>query len=339
MTAAPALTVRGAADLINAVPYLLGFHPVDSLVVVGMADGNIVVTIRVDLEAAVADPDSVARSIAAMWRGGATRYLGLVFDDAAVPCSGDDLLRWGGVVADLLTTVNHLSGELGDVLLVADQRYWSYQCHGSGCCPDEGQVVAPAASEVPARATYAGMVALPDRRAVERLLDPAPDEIRQALLQPVKTTIDAARDEAVYGDARRLDRSDVRAVFAAARDVASGDLGLDQVDVVRFAAALMRIDVRDSVWIAIDDARLPDDDLWRHLARVLPAPYSAPPLFLIGWAAWRRGHGALALIAAERALEADPTYSAADLLLAALTNGVDPRSMPKVRRPARKYGR
>ena len=104
MTAAPALTVRGAADLINAVPYLLGFHPVDSLVVVGMADGNVVVTIRVDLRVALTDPEVVARSVAAMGRGGATRYLGLVFDDAAVPEAAPSRCAWGGVVADLVTS-------------------------------------------------------------------------------------------------------------------------------------------------------------------------------------------------------------------------------------------
>ncbi len=52
------------------------------------------------------------------------------------------------------------------------------------------------------------------------------------------------------------------------------------------------------------------------LARRLPAPYDAAPLFLFGWASWRSGNGALAGIAAERALDSDPSYSAADLLLA-----------------------
>ena len=174
-----------------------------------------------------------------------------------------------------------------------------------------------------------------------RLLDPAPDEIREALLQPVvssRSTPLATR--LVYGDVRRMDRCGrPGGVRGAPATSPQATVGIDEVDVVRFAAALMRIDVRDSVWIAIDDGRLPDDDLWRHLARVLPAPSAAPPLFLVGWAAWRRGHGALAAIAAERALEADPAYTAADLLMAALTNGVDPRSMPRVRRSGRKYDR
>jgi hypothetical protein len=63
----------------------------------------------------------------------------------------------------------------------------------------------------------------------------------------------------------------------------------------------------------------------------LPSPYDAPPLFLFGWAAWRSGDGTLAGIAAERAVASDPNYSLADLLLAALSHGLDPRRFRKLR--------
>ena len=67
------------------------------------------------------------------------------------------------------------------------------------------------------------------------------------------------------------------------------------------------------------------------MARRLPGPYDAAPLFLFGWASWRAGNGALAGIAAERAVTSDPAYSAADLLLAALSRGLDPRRLPRLR--------
>jgi hypothetical protein len=135
-------------------------------------------------------------------------------------------------------------------------------------------------------------------------------------------------------------RSDVRALFAAARTAElTGGGELPEPRMARFAAALRRVEVRDRVWTALDDGRLPGDVLWRHMATVLPDPFSAPPLFLVGWAAWRRGNGALAMIAAERALEADPGYGAADLLLSAISNAVDPRMLPRIRRAGRKYGR
>jgi hypothetical protein len=73
--------------------------------------------------------------------------------------------------------------------------------------------------------------------------------------------------------------------------------------------------------------------LWRELGRRLPSPYDAPALFLFGWSAWRAGDGASAGIAADRAVASDPDYSAADLLRAAISSGVDPRQMPRLRMP------
>src|ERR1700755_3276949 len=114
MTAAqssPAVTVRGPADLINAVPYLLGFHPVDSLVVIGMAHGNVVVSIRVDLDAAVTDQGAVTQSIAAMRRGGAEQFIGVVFDETSLPLIDSETLPWSGLIADVMMTVMSVDGD------------------------------------------------------------------------------------------------------------------------------------------------------------------------------------------------------------------------------------
>jgi hypothetical protein len=79
-----------------------------------------------------------------------------------------------------------------------------------------------------------------------------------------------------------------------------------------------------AVWLAIEDGRIDGRDLFLHLARTPPESRRAPALFLFGWKSWREGHGALASMAVERALHADPVYSAATLLQAALTQGIDP---------------
>jgi len=84
--------------------------------------------------------------------------------------------------------------------------------------------------------------------------------------------------------------------------------------------------------------RLTGIQLWVNLARRLPNPYDGAPLFLAAWSTWRDGNGALAGIAAELALESDPGYSAADLLLAALARGLDPHTLPKLRLPAQSKG-
>jgi hypothetical protein len=122
-------------------------------------------------------------------------------------------------------------------------------------------------------------------------------------------------------------------MFAAARTADSPGVEFDLADeqVVRFGAALRSIPMRDAVWMAIDEKRIDGRPLWQQLARRLPAPYDAASLFLFGWASWRAGEGALAGIAAERAIDSDPAYSAADLLLAALSQVTDPRRLPRLR--------
>jgi len=90
---------------------------------------------------------------------------------------------------------------------------------------------------------------------------------------------------------------------------------------------------QDETSRGVDQGRLDGRALWRELARRLPPPYDAAPLFLYGWASWRDGRGPLAGIAAERALASDPDYTAAELLLGALQQGLDPHRTPRLRMP------
>jgi hypothetical protein len=229
-------------------------------------------------------------------------------------------------VADRIHSVGAV---VDDVLLVSRQRMWSYTCLDPVCCPPEGRPL-PAGSEVAAAATFAGLVALPDRDSLGELLRPEPGRER---LVPLLDAAEATMvTQLLRGQDARATRSVKRAIFAAAR-AADADLTLQLPgeDLVRFAAALRRIAIRDSVWPAVDDRRLDGRSLWQQLARRLPPPHDAAPLFLVAWRTWREGDGALAGIAAERALDSDPGYSAADLLLAALSQAIDPRRMPRLR--------
>lgn len=331
----PTARIHGPAELLQAIPYLLGFHPHDSLVLVGLQGTRLVVTARLDLSDA-AEPGVIAHSISAMSGGGAGTVVGVVYDDDAAPAGGPTG-AWTGLVAAVAADAAANACNLSDVLVVAGRRWWSLCCADEACCPPSGRDLPATPSEFTAAATVQGVVALPDRAALAAVIDPVPHSIRAALEPIIEHFENAAVAAVLAGHTTRWDRSVKRALFTAARGAeAPGWSGPNDTTVARFGVALGTVAIRDAVWMAIDDGRLPGRALWRDLARRLPAPYGAAPLFLFGWSAWRAGEGALANIAADRALESDPGYSAADLLVAALARGVDPRQLPKLRqrRPA-----
>ncbi|TAM84907.1 MAG: DUF4192 domain-containing protein, partial [Jatrophihabitans sp.] len=313
----PALRISGPADLLQAIPYLLGFHPARSLVLVGLADARLVVTARMDVDD-LADEATLRHTMASMLRGGARTLVVAVFDDDP-PASGTGP-AWQGLPADLRSRCAEagvavgVAADVADVLLVARGRWWSLRCADPGCCPPEGHEL-PEAPPVVAAATYAGLVALPDRDSLGALLDPVADTDREAMVPHLAAAEREAGEARTPVLRRRWELRQRRALLTAAAAADSRTVDLDVAVVAGFGVALRSIPVRDAMWAAADGGRIDGRPLWRELARRLPSPYDAAPLFLFGWGSWRHGHGALANIACDRSLASDPAYSAADLLL------------------------
>lgn len=325
------LRVRGPGDLLQAVPYLLGFHPSDSLVLVGLRAGRVAVTARVDLPDLSA-PGLVPDLLSALVRGGAQQLVAVVYAPGGRLSAPQ--LPWRAAVEQMVAGCDEVGIEVRDAILTCAGRWWSYLCADDGCCPADGHRLPEQTSVIAAAATYAGLVALPAREALAATLEPLPEAARRSLLPLVNRCEQTVAQQVHAGRGPRHERAVKRAIFAAARQSEQPEWSaesLDQQTLARFGAALRTAAVRDPLWVAIDGGRLDGCGLWRELGRRLPSPYDAAPLFLLGWQSWRAGNGALAGMAAERALAADPGYSAADLLLAALHHGLDPRRVPRIR--------
>jgi hypothetical protein len=317
--------INGPAELLAAVPYLLGFHPEESLVLVGLADGALVVTARLDL-ADAAPGRCLGDTFAAIVRGGTTQVVGIVFAAGRAKEDRPQTL----ISTRLQDEAGRAGVELIDVMTVIGDRWWSELCTDTCCCPPEGRVLASEPTAFGLASIVAGTVVAPSREAMAQRLAPMPDRQRlQVLIDQAEST---AAEALLRARLAGHDSSLKRAIFAAARAAAAGVYPAD-ADVARYGAALSRTAIRDAVWLAVDGGRLADGNLWLDLARRLPAPYDASALFLYGWQAWRDGNGALASVAAERAVVSDASYSAAHLLLGALARGVDPRRVPTLRPP------
>lgn len=334
----PTVRISGPADLARMAPYLIGFKPKQSLVIVGLAGKSIVVTVRVDLADLVEDAPAglLSGTVAAMVRGGARALVAVVFDDRAEPDADPHApLPWHGLAEAVASEANLAGVVLDDMLLVSRGCWWSFSCGDPDCCPD-GTPLDDESSTVDAAAAYAGLVALPDRAALAALLEPDPPAVRDPLLPRLAdaaTEMSAAIKAVQAADRKRRVRALKRDLFTAARRADQPGTGIALADekLVRYGAALSTTMIRNAVWLAVDDERIDGRELWRYLGRRLPGPYAAAPMFLFGWASWRAGNGAFARIAADHALAADPAFSPADLLLAALSHGFDPRQVPKLR--------
>lgn len=321
MTADSVLTLRSAADIVAAVPYLIGFHPQDSLVAVAVRDTEVVFACRQDLPPpdgprAEADAAHVA-SVVAGHRASAATVIGYG-PPARVTPAVDRLVR----------ALTNRGVDVEDILRVTDGRWWSYRCAGGGCCPAEGRTC-DTSGPVAAAATVAGHVALPDRSALVARIAPAhgPDRAAmisataaaerrlQALLSPSVPAAPPAARVAL----RRAGRA---AVGQALRRAAGGGRPTPE-ETAWLGVLIAHVCVRDQAWRANDEEpwQVP---LWTDVLRRVEPSYVPAPACLLAFAAWRAGHGALAAVAVERALAQDPAYTMAQLLDGILRHGLPP---------------
>lgn len=356
----PRIRISDPGELIETVPYLLGFHPRESLVLIGFAGGaesagpqQIQVTVRLDLPdplAAGLDAEALGPLCDVLLRADSEAMAAVLVTESVRgdPRACDELRA----CRDLLAVTMAAAGiEVLDVLVATGHRWWSLCCEQPGCCPAEGHDRALGCSAAAAEATFAGLVALPDRQAMAATLAGRSAEQRAALLprlaeaelvaaelaaaelavSALGVEAELAAESEVAGDratpqpaaARR--RAQVAALLAAAAEPPS-ELTAEQL--AGHAVALTDRTVRDALWLAVDDGCPGASRLMAELHTRLPSPYDAAPLFLFGWSQWRAGNATLAMMAAERVLQSRPGYSAAVLLVTAAQRGLDPRTVP-----------
>jgi len=99
----------------------------------------------------------------------------------------------------------------------------------------------------------------------------------------------------------------------------------DDDQVAWLAVTLADLRVRDDAWARMDPGhRAAHQRLWTDVVRRATEPYVPAPASLLAFTAWQSGEGALANMAIERALAADPGYSMAHLLGQAVDAGLPP---------------
>lgn len=351
------LTASRPRDLLAAVPHLLGFQPVESLVVLCLGpDGRrLGPTMRLDLP-----PDGTRKPIVAavhtmepaLARVRASRVFVLLYSDR-------DL---AGEVLDAVTPLlDRLGLRLEDAWHIGRGVYRSLTCEQS-CCPPEGMPLADLdASLLRAELVYRGEAVLADRAELLGDLSPLPPSVRAevekaahaAWLRPAGGSLGrrAAAAAALSGWRRALaawpevpEPATAGVLLAALDDVVVRDaimmtavpgcgdvaerLAVRDVDgdVQRALAAMFGPVAGRPRWVVRPDRDLADAvaGLLRHLVRAAENHRRAAPLAAWAWLAWWTGNGALAADLVDRALDADPGYSLARLLETAVHGPLPP---------------
>lgn len=364
--AAHQVTLRTPAELADALPYLLGYRPEDSIVLVALHDrdgrGRFGGRARLGIPTNAHDWESAARQLAHGLITGSERrgarpeqMVAYLCQEPAEGESGQQVMRRLSRLAGLLRTeCGRLDVPVIEALCVSDGRFWSYCCPDEACCPAEGRPTGPPGTSVmAAAATYAGLQVRGTLRELRaRLL---PWESTAALEQEavldttsmaqVPRMLDPAGKVAVAQETIGLAER-IMTRFAGAPPV-SGTLQADLRDDALLGheeAARLILGIQDRTtrdraaeWMERDEAG-PALRLWRALARRCVGPYgehAAAPLTLAGWVAWSAGDEIEAREALAMALGADPGYLFARLLHQACNEGLDPESIRRCLRTER----
>jgi hypothetical protein len=327
---APLLRVRSPADLVEVVPFLIGFHPAESLVLLGLNGQRerVGLTLRLDLPAARAAPGSVETCVAHLIRADARSAVAVVYDRPPAFWYDDGLpaLPHADLIADVMDCLEVRDIALADALLVADGRWWSYLCANQRCCPAAGQVLrTPAdASPIVAAATVAGMTAATDREALAGSIAPLPMSERLTLQAATRAH---GKTAALEQDPMQRRTWAVDAWSAAVLSQRRVETEIDEDTTARLLVSLRDVQVRDACcgWANGSDAPAARA-VARQLARRACTPWDVTPYALFAWFCWRAGEGALARIAVEHALASDPSCTFARLIEELLDRGVNPKT-------------
>jgi hypothetical protein len=313
------------AGLLAVIPHLIGFHPSKSLVVVGL-DGprdRVRLAFRYDLP----DPPDTARSreiaehvVAVLGRRQISTVVAAGYGTGTLVTPVAQALR---------AALRGASVTVRDLLRVEDGRFWSYKCQDPGCCPPEGRPFDASQHPYAAALDAAGMTVCRDRGTLAATLAPVTGQEAQSMRRAELRALRRARDliggsGAPAGSQPLTDagRAAVREAIALYR---RGGQITDDDQMAWLIVTVADIRVRDDAWARMDpEHRAAHRRLWTDLVRRAREPFVPAPASLLAFTAWQSGDGALANIAVDRALAADPDYSMAHLIGEAVEAGLPP---------------
>jgi Domain of unknown function (DUF4192) len=322
------IRVGSTASLLAVVPYLLGFEPASSMVIIGThpCTRQIMLTLRYDLP----DPpdphdaaDIAAHAIGILTGQHARSAFAIGYGPGHLVTPVAGALRAAAPRAGL---------EMQEILRVQDKRYWSSPGAGHDDLA-EGTPFSTASHLAIARLTAEGARVLADRdelaasvAALAGKEGESMDRATRRAEQRAALLITPAADSGRKAPARRrLADAGLGAVARVIGRYRCSGQPVTGPEAAWLTVVLRDLRVRDDAWARMDPShQAAHQRLWTDVTRRARPGYVPAPASLLAFVAWQSGNGALANIALARALADDPQYSMAMLLRQVITSGAPP---------------
>lgn len=321
------ITIRthGLQGILATVPYLLGFHPQGSLVPVFFHGSRVVLTLRLDVERLVDEPELTRQFLGEqLERTGASAVLFVAYTDVADAAVGEALGELS-LAFETERLVCPDAPEVIDAVHVAAGRYRSVTCRDTTCCPPEGFDYAPVLSDPAAvEAVVSGLPARADREDLRSYILPGTEEPGQEYEETMIATLSWLQTCEPLDAALAMDRA-LRSVEAAGEVPPPGELAV-------LTALAVDPSARDVATLRIH--RGTADlwaDVWSAAARNTTELAAVAPLGLVGVAAWASGNGAMVCLCLEEAEQRCPEHGLVGLLDDVVRYGVHPDQWHRVR--------
>jgi hypothetical protein len=314
-------TLTSPHDLLAAIPFLIGYHPENSLVLVALKDDNVGMAMRVDMPTDIA-PESYDLLASHFQREAADAALIVAYVDSE---SDPEAVLINTSAALLRAGIS-----IKESLIVSDGRYRSMLCHDSECCPPLGSPIPDIdSSRIAAEHVIAGHpMPFANVSGLVQSIAALPSAMQESWQSEVRAFWIESDSESLLD----LQRDGATAVIDLAGEYALGRGAEDRELAARVIGRISDIQVRDYALGSHNDETADAYwQMWRELLLIAPRGFVAPIASIFAALAYERGEGALAHKALDRALADDERYSLALLLRRVFTAGWPPQSFSAMR--------
>jgi Domain of unknown function (DUF4192) len=314
--------ISSPSDLLIAIPFLLGFTPSNSIVVVSIKDQIVEMTMRSDFPPEIKYSEVADELLAQLGAHKAQEILLVAYLPPELEFDAHFL-------KELFIDLNK-SIPVRDFVAVSGDRWRSLSCVDDECCPIQGRALPEISTSL---------------LAVEEVAagNPMPLQSEDELIASIAftpSTWDEGFTEAIdqhwsylqsLGQ-KESSKAGVASLLKLISEFSAKGYAQDRQAVVEVFAALADIQVRDfAIGAHGQELLLTHWSMWRWLLRMAPEANVAPVSSIFAILSYERGDGALAHRALDRALANDSQYSLALLLRRTFSAGWPPEAFSKMR--------